>query len=111
MGQRPQANETQGIGKGIEQGDSGIGPSVENIVGGSPEDKEGGEHVQIQNGPYMGDGHFLIFALAFLLAEFPHGITVDGRYGVVACHASIAVESMTVVEVDVECRHDDAHEP
>jgi hypothetical protein len=45
------------------------------------------------------------------LLESPEDKTVEGGKGIVDSHPGIAIESVPPVEHDIECGHDDAHQP
>ena len=110
-GECPQAHEAQRIGEAVKHWHRTVGVVGEDIPGSQPchEEKQNGGGIKACG--HMGDGHFLPLLLQVLAAELPYEPSVNGGEGVIDRHGCVAVETVAVIETNVESRHNDAHEP
>ena len=107
--QGPEADERQGIGKRIEYGHSGVGPCDQDVIDGSPGQKETHRCRQILSSWHVDDGQFL-FKFPGLF-ELPDIEAIKGSQRVVKSHSCIAIEPMTPIQIDIQSGHDDAYKP
>ena len=106
-GEGPDADNAEGCGEGIEDGDARVGEMGEQVPDYQPDGCGDAEPDEGRFLRHVADGEvFLLAAVAH-----PGDEAVDGHCQIVELHAAVGIEAFLVVEHDAEALHHEADCP